>query len=126
MAGAYATFKHMTDYIGFEGLLTEEEVAVREAAREFVNAEVLPIIEKHAQDQTFPSHLIPMMGDLGFYGPSLPEEYGCAGLSSVAYGLLMYELERGDSGLRSFASVQGSLVMWPIYAYGSEEQKKYW
>ncbi|HEU4952441.1 MAG TPA: acyl-CoA dehydrogenase family protein, partial [Holophagaceae bacterium] len=126
MAGAYATFKHMTDYMGFEGLLTEDEIAVRETARDFVNAEVLPIIEKHAQDQTFPSHLIPMMGELGFYGPSLPEEYGCAGLSSVAYGLLMYELERGDSGLRSFASVQGSLVMWPIYAYGSEEQKRYW
>ncbi len=126
MAGAYATFKHMTDYMGFEGLLSDEEKMVREAARDFVNAEVLPIIEKHAQNQTFPAHLIPMMGDLGFYGPSLPEEYGCAGLSSVAYGLLMYELERGDSGLRSFASVQGSLVMWPIYAYGSEAQKRHW
>jgi len=74
MAGAYATFKHMTDYIGFEGLLTEEEVAVREAARDFVNAEVLPIIEKHAQDQTFPSHLIPMMGDRD----SLPSPTACS------------------------------------------------
>ncbi|MBI3132100.1 MAG: acyl-CoA dehydrogenase family protein [Acidobacteria bacterium] len=126
MAGAYATFNHITDYMGFEGLLSDEEKMVREAARDFVNKEVLPIIEKHAQDQTFPAHLIKKMGELSFYGPSLPEEYGCAGLSNVAYGLLMYELERGDSGLRSFCSVQGSLVMWPIYAYGSEEQKRYW
>lgn len=126
MAGAYATFTHITDYMGFEGLLTEEERMIRETARKFVNAEVLPIIEKHAQDQTFPKHLIPKMGELGFYGPSLPEEYGCMGVSNVAYGLLMYELERGDSGLRSFASVQGSLVMWPIYSYGSEEQRKHW
>ena len=126
MAGAYATFTHITDYMGLEGLLTDEERMIRESARKFVNAEVLPIIEQHAQDQTFPAHLIPKMGELGFYGPSLPEEYGCLGVSSVAYGLLMYELERGDSGLRSFASVQGSLVMWPIHAYGSEEQKRYW
>lgn len=126
MAGAYATFTHITDYMGLEGLLTDEERMIRESARKFVNAEVLPIIEQHAQDQTFPAHLIPKMGELGFYGPSLPEEYGCLGVSNVAYGLLMYELERGDSGLRSFASVQGSLVMWPIHAYGSEEQKRYW
>jgi glutaryl-CoA dehydrogenase len=126
MAGAYATFTHITDYMGFEGLLTDEERMIRESARKFINAEVLPIIEQHAQAQTFPRHLIPMMGELGFYGPSLPEEYGCMGVSNVAYGLLMYELERGDSGLRSFASVQGSLVMWPIYAYGSEEQRKHW
>ncbi|MDR3683605.1 MAG: acyl-CoA dehydrogenase [Geothrix sp.] len=126
MAGAYATFTHITDYMGLEGLLTDEERMIRESARKFVNAEVLPIIEKHAQDQTFPKHLISKMGALGFYGPSLPEEYGCMGVSNVAYGLLMYELERGDSGLRSFASVQGSLVMWPIYTYGSEEQKRHW
>ena len=96
MAGSYATFTHLTDYMGFEGLLTDEERMIRESARKFVNAEVLPIIEQHAQAQTFPRHLIPMMGELGFYGPSLPEEYGCMGVSNVAYGLLMYELERGD------------------------------
>ncbi|GLI39301.1 acyl-CoA dehydrogenase family protein [Geobacter hydrogenophilus] len=116
----------LTDYMGFQGLLTDEEKLVRETARKFVNDEVLPIIEEHALNETFPSHLIPKMGELGFYGPNLPEKYGCAGLSNVAYGLLMYELERGDSGLRSFASVQGSLVMYPIYAYGSEAQKEYW
>ncbi len=116
----------LTDYMGFQGLLTDEEKLVRETARKFVNEEVLPIIEEHALNETFPSHLIPKMGELGFYGPNLPEKYGCAGLSNVAYGLLMYELERGDSGLRSFASVQGSLVMYPIYAYGSDAQKEYW
>ena len=116
----------VTDYMGFQELLTEEERMVRAQARQFVNAEVLPIIEKHAQEQTFPRDLIKPMGELGFYGPTLPAQYGCAGLSSNAYGLLMYELERGDSGLRSFASVQGSLVMFPIYAYGSEAQKDYW
>ena len=80
MAGAYATFTNMTDYMGFQGLLTNEERMVRETARDFVNGEVLPIIEKHAQEQTYPSHLITKMGELGFYGPTLPEEYGCAGL----------------------------------------------
>ncbi len=79
----------ITDYMGFQALLTEEERMVREQARAFVNAEVLPIIEEHAQAQTFPRQLIPKMGELGFYGPSLPVKYGCAGLSSVAYGLLM-------------------------------------
>ncbi|HEY6005292.1 MAG TPA: acyl-CoA dehydrogenase family protein [Anaeromyxobacter sp.] len=116
----------LTDFMGFQDLLTEEERMVRRQARDFVNAEVLPIIEKHAQEQTFPRHLVRPMGELGFYGPTLPPKYGCAGLSSVAYGLLMYELERGDSGIRSFASVQGSLVMFPIYAYGSEAQKDRW
>jgi glutaryl-CoA dehydrogenase len=116
----------LTDYMGFQGLLDDEEKLVRKTARQFVNEEVLPIIDEHAQNETFPSHLIPLMGEMGFFGPSLPEKYGCAGLSNVAYGLLMYELERGDSGLRSMASVQGSLVMYPIYAFGSEEQKKYW
>src|SRR5512146_2533570 len=113
----------LTDYMGFQALLTAEEKLVRSTARKFVNEEVLPIIDKHAQTETFPAHLIPQMGDLGFYGPNLPEKYGCAGLSNVAYGLLMYELERGDSALRSFASVQGSLVMYPIYTYGSDAQK---
>ena len=120
------TSKDITDYMGFQGLLTDEERLVREQARQFVNAEVLPIIERHAQEQTFPGHLVRPMGELGFYGPTLPARYGCAGVSSVAHGLLMYELERGDSGLRSFASVQGSLVMYPIHAYGSEAQKDHW
>jgi glutaryl-CoA dehydrogenase len=116
----------LTDYMGFQGLLTDEEKMVRATARKFVNDEVLPIIDKHAQNETFPAHLVKPMADLGFLGPNLPEKYGCAGLSNVAYGLLMYELERGDSGIRSFASVQGSLVMYPIHAYGSDAQKEYW
>jgi glutaryl-CoA dehydrogenase len=116
----------LTDYMGFQDLLTEEERVVRHQARLFVNSEVLPIIEEHTQAQTFPRHLVGAMGELGFYGPTLPAQYGCAGLSSVAHGLLMYELERGDSSMRSFASVQGSLVMFPIHAYGSEAQKDQW
>ena len=120
------TTTDFTDYMDITSLLDEEERLVRKTARQFVNEQVLPIIDEHAQNETFPSHLIPLMGELGFFGPSLPEEYGCAGLSNVAYGLLMYELERGDSALRSMASVQGSLVMYPIFAYGSEKQKKYW
>jgi len=116
----------ITDYMGFQGLLTDEEKMVRATARKFVNDEVLPIIDGYAQSETFPAHLVKPMADLGFLGPNLPEKYGCAGLSNVAYGLLMYELERGDSGIRSFASVQGSLVMYPIYAYGSDAQKEYW
>jgi glutaryl-CoA dehydrogenase len=116
----------MTDYLGLEALLTEEARMVRRTARDFVNREVLPVIEQHAQAQTFPAALVPKMGELGFFGATLPERYGCAGLSHTAYGLLLYELERGDSGLRSFASVQGSLVMWPIFTYGSEAQKEKW
>ena len=118
--------RDLTDYMAFQDLLTDEERMAREQARQFVNAEVLPIIEKHAQEQSFPRQLIPRMGELGFYGPTLPQRYGCAELSNVAYGLLMYELERGDTGIRSFASVQGSLVMFPIHAYGSEAQKDHW
>jgi glutaryl-CoA dehydrogenase len=116
----------MTDYLGLEALLSEEERMVRATARDFVNREVLPVIEQHAQAQTFPSGLVAKMGELGFFGATLPERYGCAGLSHRAYGLLLYELERGDSGLRSFASVQGSLVMWPIFTCGSEAQKEKW
>ena len=121
-----ASTTELTDYMGFQDLLTDEERLVRQQARAFVNAELLPIIEAHAQAGTFPRPLIARMGAQGFYGPTLPARYGCAGLSSVAYGLLMYELERGDSGVRSFASVQGSLVMYPIFAYGSEAQKERW
>ncbi len=120
------TTTELTDYMHFQDLLADEEKLVRETGRNFVNEHVLPIIDKHAQEETFPRHLIPLMGQMGFFAPTLPEEYGCAGLSNVAYGLLMYELERGDSGLRSMASVQGSLVMYPIFAYGSEAQKKHW
>jgi glutaryl-CoA dehydrogenase len=116
----------LTDYMRFQDLLTDEERMVRRQARDFVDAHVLPVIERHAQEQTFPRHLVRPMGELGFYGPTLPAQYGCAGLSSVAYGLLMYELERGDSSIRSFASVQGSLVMYPIFKYGSEAQKDHW
>ena len=127
MAAATRTStRDLTDFMGLQDLITDEERMVREQARAFVNAEVLPVIEGHAQAQTFPAHLVRRMGELGFYGPTLPARYGCAGLSSVAHGLLMYELERGDSALRSFASVQGSLVMFPIFAYGSEAQKDLW
>jgi glutaryl-CoA dehydrogenase len=116
----------LTDYMNFQDLLDDEEKLVRETARTFVNGQVVPIIDQHAQEETFPLHLVQVMGNMGFFGPILPEEYGGAGLSNVAYGLLMYELERGDSALRSMASVQGSLVMYPIFTYGSETQKKYW
>ncbi len=116
----------LTDYMGFQGLLDDEEILVRQTAREFVNKEVIPIIDDYAQKEKFPAHLVKMMGGLGFLGSNLPEKYGCAELSNVGYGLLMYELERGDSGIRSFASVQGSLVMYPIFAFGSEEQKDHW
>jgi len=121
-----STDMEMTDYMGMEELLTDEERLVRQTARNFVNEHVLPVIDDYAQREEFPVHLVAMMGELGFLGPTLPEEYGCAELSNIAYGMLMYELERGDSAIRSFASVQGSLVMYPIFAYGSEEQKKKW
>jgi len=116
----------LTDFMNFQDLLDDEEKLVRETARAFVNDKVMPIIDEHAQAESFPEQLIAEMGSLGFFGPSLPAEYGCAGLSNVAYGVLMYELERGDSALRSLASVQGSLVMYPIFAFGSDEQKSYW
>lgn len=116
----------ITDYMDLQQLFTDEERLVRETARDFVNEKVIPIIDDYAQKEEFPIELIPQMGELGFLGPTLPEEFGCAELSNVAYGLLMYELERGDSGIRSFASVQGSLVMYPIFAYGSAEQKSHW
>jgi len=113
------------DFIDFDSQLNDEELLVRQTARQFVNNEVLPIIEKHSREATFPMHLVPQLGELGFFGANL-EGYGCAGMSNTAYGLLMQELERGDSGLRSFASVQGGLVMYPIYSYGSEAQKDKW
>ncbi len=113
------------DFYIINDLLDEEEQMVRDTIREFVNDKVLPVIEKHNREATFPMHLIGPIAELGILGATL-KGYGCAGLNNVAYGLIMQELERGDSGLRSFASVQGSLVMYPIYSFGSEEQKQYW
>ena len=114
------------DYYDLDSLLTEEEKIARDTARKFVEKEVLPIISQHFEEGKFLMHLIPKLGELGFLGSTLPEEYGCAGVNNVAYGLAMLELERGDAGMRSFASVQGGLVMYPIYEFGTEEQKRYW
>jgi glutaryl-CoA dehydrogenase len=113
------------DYYGIEELLTEEERMVRDAIRDWVEAEFLPLVAQHHREGTFPTHLIPKLGELGVFGANL-KGYGCAGLNNVAYGLITQELERGDSGLRSCASVQSSLVMYPIYTYGSEAQKEKW
>jgi glutaryl-CoA dehydrogenase len=113
------------DFIDFDSQLSDEEKLVRRTARQFVDNEVLPIIEKHNREATFPMHLVPQLGDLGFFGANL-EGYTCAGMSNTDYGLVMQELERGDSGLRSFVSVQSSLVMYPIHAYGSNAQKENW
>jgi glutaryl-CoA dehydrogenase len=115
-----------TDFYDIDSVLAEEERAVRDSVRQFVTDKVLPIIGKCYVDGRFPKELVPEMASLGLLGANLPEEYGCAGLNNVAYGLIMQELERGDSGIRSFASVQGALVMYPIYAFGSDEQKNRW
>jgi glutaryl-CoA dehydrogenase len=113
------------DFYQLDDLLSEEEKLIRDTVRSFVEDRVLPVIEDCYQAGTFPVDLIPTMGELGFFGANL-EGYGCTGLGSVAYGLIMQELERGDSGLRSFVSVQGALVMYPIYSFGSQEQKEKW
>ncbi len=113
------------DFLNLDAFLSEDELLVRKTAREFVDDNLIPIIEDAFRDAKFPHQLVPMMGELGFFGANL-EGYGCAGMSNVEYGLVMQELERGDSGVRSFASVQSSLVMYPIYAFGSDEQKKQW
>jgi glutaryl-CoA dehydrogenase len=113
------------DFLDFDSLLNDEERLVRQTARQFVDNEVLPIIEKHNREATFPLHLVPLLGELGFFGANL-QGYGCAGMSNVAYGQAMQELERGDSGLRSFVSVQSALVMYPIHTFGSEGQKEKW
>ena len=115
-----------TDFLDIDSVLSEEERAVRDSVGRFVDERVLPVIGKAYVDGKFPKELIPGMAELGVFGANLPEEYGCAGLNNVAYGLIMQELERGDSGVRSFASVQGALVMYPIYAFGSEEQKRHY
>ncbi len=112
------------DYYNIESLLTEEERLIRNTVRDFTDREVLPIIEEYYMKGTFPTQLVRRMGELGLLGMTLPEKYGGAGVSNVAYGLAMLELERGDSGIRSFASVQGGLVMYPIFIFGTEEQKQ--
>lgn len=114
------------DFYQITDLLTEEELAIQKTVHEFVQNEFMPIIQEHFREGTFPLSIIPRLGEIGVFGPTFPEEYGGAGVSNVAYGLLMQELESGDSGLRSFASVQGGLAMYPILKYGSEEQKKQW
>jgi len=115
-----------TDFYNLDSALSEEERAVRDTIRAFVDEKVLPIIGDCYIEGRFPKELVPEMAQLGMFGANLPEEYGCAGLNNVAYGLIMHELERGDSGVRSFASVQGALVMYPIYAFGTEDQKRHY
>ena len=114
------------DFYNITDLLSEEELLIQKTAYEFVQSEFMPLINKHYEDGTFPLDLSTKLGELGFFGSSLPQSSGGAGVSNVAYGLILHELERGDSGLRSFASVQGSLVMYPIHKFGSDEQKDKW
>src|SRR6266568_5202036 len=113
------------DYFCVDSLFSEEELMVRQTARRFAEERILPLIRDCFRDVRFPAEIIPEMADLGFLGANL-EGYGCAGMSNVEYGLVMQELERIDSGVRSFVSVQGALVMYPIYSYGSEDQKQRW
>ncbi|MEJ6711286.1 MAG: acyl-CoA dehydrogenase family protein [Flavobacteriales bacterium] len=112
------------DYYNLDDLFTEEHLMVRDAARDWVKRAVSPIIEEACQKAEFPKQIVPGLGEIGAFGPYIPEEYGGAGLDQISYGLIMQELERGDSGIRSTASVQSSLVMYPIYQYGNEEQRK--
>src|SRR5215813_13163416 len=113
------------DFIGFDSLLNDDELLVRDTARKFIEDNLVPIIEECNRAGRFPRELVKPMAELGFFGASL-EGYGCAGMSNVEYGLVTQELERGDSGVRSFVSVQSALVMYPIYAFGSDEQKNHW
>ena len=115
---------HHPDYYLLDELLSDEHKMVRDATRDWVKRSVSPIIEDYAQRAAFPEHLVKEMGEVGLFGPYIPEEYGGPGLDHISYGLMMQEVERGDSGIRSTCSVQSSLVMFPIYAYGSEEQKQ--
>jgi glutaryl-CoA dehydrogenase len=126
MTGTLAERFAGVDFMGLDALLSEEERAVRDTVRSWVDEHLMPVIGRAYIEGRFPKQLIPGMAELGLFGANLPEEYGCAGLNNVAYGLIMQELERGDSGIRSFASVQGALVMYPIFAFGSEEQKRHW
>ena len=112
------------DYYDLDGLLTEEHKLIRNTAREWVKRDVSPIIEEYAQKAEFPTQIIKGLSEIGAFGPYIPEQYGGAGLDQISYGLIMQEIERGDSGVRSTASVQSSLVMYPIYAYGNEAQRK--
>lgn len=111
------------DYYALDDLLTEEHKMVRDAARAWVKKEMSPIIDEHYEKATFPMHILGGLGEIGAFGPYIPEEYGGPGLDQISYGLIMQELERCDSGLRSTASVQSSLVMYPIWKYGSEDRK---
>ncbi|HVB88104.1 MAG TPA: acyl-CoA dehydrogenase family protein [Candidatus Dormibacteraeota bacterium] len=113
------------DYLDFDSILNDEELLARATARKFVDEQVIPVIERHFRDSTFPVEILPQLAELGFFGSNL-KGYGCAEMSNVAYGLVMQELERGDSGLRSFVSVQSGLVMYPIHTYGSSAQKDKW
>ena len=110
------------DYYDIDSLLAEDERLVRDTVRSWVDENLMPVIEEAYIGRHFPKQLIPQMAELGMLGANLPEKYGCAGLNNVAYGLIMQELERGDSGIRSFASVQGALCMYPIHTFGSEAQ----
>lgn len=114
------------DFFNLDAHFSEEERMIRDTVREWVENTVMPIIGDAYINREFPKQLIPELGELGVLGANLPEEYGCAGLNNVSYGIIMQELERGDSGIRSFVSVQGALVMYPIFAFGSEEQKREW
>lgn len=114
------------DFYQIDDLLADSERKIRDVVRDWVSKQVVPIMGEHFENATFPMHLIPEMAGLGAFGATLPEEYGGTGMDSISYGLIMQELERGDSSLRSFASVQGSLATYSIFAYGSEEQKRYW
>jgi glutaryl-CoA dehydrogenase len=112
------------DYYFLDDLLTDEQKLIRQTMRDFVKKEISPIIEECCQKAEFPENIVKKFGDIGAFGPTIPQEYGGGGLDYISYGLMMQEIERGDSGMRSTASVQGSLVMFPIYKYGSEEQRK--
>src|SRR5580693_4704464 len=113
------------DFLHLDASFSEDELLVRKTARQFVDDNIIPIIEECFRTERFPRELVPLMGELGLFGASL-QGYGCAGMSNVEYGLVTQELERGDSGLRSFVSVQSALVMYPIYTFGSDEQKNTW
>src|SRR5688572_23733514 len=115
----------ITDLYRIDDLLEPEERAARDMVAAFVDKEYLPIVGKHFRNGTFPMEVVPKLAEMGVFGAPL-KGYGCAGMNNVSYGLILHELERADSGLRSFASVQSSLSMWPIYSYGSEEQKERW
>jgi glutaryl-CoA dehydrogenase len=118
--------RHGEDFYQIDALLSEEEIAIRDQVRAWIDERYLPIVEKAYEEGYFPKEVIPELGQMGLYGSTLPEKYGCAGIGSTAYGLVCQELEAGDSGLRSFVSVQGALCMFPIHEYGSEAQRQHW